>query len=79
MRALAVLLLFVAAPLGAQTHCDVHYRWQEKTDPTRIADTVASASVSQMLTWSSPRCRARGGDHECITCPSLVTRFGGIE
>jgi hypothetical protein len=40
--------------MGAQTHCDVHYRWQEKTDTTHVAATVASPSVSQILTWSSP-------------------------
>ena len=54
MRVLPALLLFIAAPIGAQTHCDVHYRWKEKTDTAHIADTLVSTSVSQMLTWSSP-------------------------
>lgn len=54
MRILTALFLLIAAPVGAQTHCDVHYRWQEKTDTTHIADTVASTSVSQVLNWSSP-------------------------
>jgi hypothetical protein len=34
MRVLATLFLFIAAPIGAQTHCDLHYRWQEKIDAT---------------------------------------------
>ena len=34
MRVLPALFLFIAVPIGAQTHCDVHYRWQEKTDKT---------------------------------------------
>lgn len=54
MRVLPTLFLVVAVPVGAQTHCDVHYRWQEKTDTTHVADTVASTLGSQMLTWSSP-------------------------
>ena len=54
MRILTALFLLIAAPVGAQTHCDVHYRWQEKIDATHIAGTVASTTVSQMLTWSSP-------------------------
>ena len=36
MRVPPALFLFIAAPFGAQTHCDVHYRWQEKTDPTHL-------------------------------------------
>jgi hypothetical protein len=34
MRVPPALFLFIAVPIGAQTHCDVHYRWQEKTDTT---------------------------------------------
>lgn len=54
MRVLAALFLFIAAPIGAQTHCDVHYRWQEKIDATRLTETLTATSVSQMLGWTSP-------------------------
>jgi hypothetical protein len=49
MRVLTALFLCIAAPLGAQTRCDVHYRSQEKTDTTHRADALASMSASQML------------------------------
>jgi hypothetical protein len=35
--ALSALFLLIAGPLRAQTHCDVHYRWQEKIDATHLA------------------------------------------
>jgi hypothetical protein len=54
MRILTAQFLLVATPVGAQSHCDVHYRWQEKTDTTHIADTVASTTFSQMLTCRHP-------------------------
>jgi hypothetical protein len=54
MRLLPALFLLVAAPLGAQTHCDVHYRCQEKTDTTHVADTSVTTTVSTMLSWASP-------------------------
>jgi len=50
----AALLLFVVAPIRAQTHCDVHYRWQEKIDATHLADTSAGTAVSTILSWTSP-------------------------
>jgi hypothetical protein len=52
--AVAALLLLSAAPIRAQTHCDVHYRWQQKIDATHLADTSASTTVSTMLSWASP-------------------------
>lgn len=48
------LLLFSAAPIGAQAHCDTHYRWQEKIDVTHLLETTTATSVSQMLGWTSP-------------------------
>jgi hypothetical protein len=54
MRLVPAFFLLIAAPLGAQTHCDVHYRWQEKTDTTHLADTSMSTTVSAMLSWASP-------------------------
>jgi hypothetical protein len=50
----AALFLFTAAPLRAQTHCDVHYRWQEKIDATHLAGTPTTSSVSQIFRWASP-------------------------
>ena len=54
MRVPPALFLFIAVPIRAQTHCEVHCRWQENLDTTHIADTVANTSISQMLNWSSP-------------------------
>jgi hypothetical protein len=53
MRVLPTLFLFIAAPIGAQTHCDVHYRWQEKIDATHLGDTPTSTSISKMFAWAS--------------------------
>ena len=44
----------IAAPIAAQTHCDVHYRWQEKIDATHLSDASTITTVAQMLNWSSP-------------------------
>jgi hypothetical protein len=46
MRILTALFLLIIARVGAQTHCDVHDRRQEKIDATPIADTLASTSVA---------------------------------
>jgi hypothetical protein len=54
MRVLTAFFLLVAAPVGGQTHCDVHYRWQEKIDATRLTDTTTSTSIPQILKWASP-------------------------
>jgi hypothetical protein len=56
LRAVAVtaLVFFNASPIRAQTHCDVHYRWQQKIDTTHLADTLTHTAVSTMLTWASP-------------------------
>jgi hypothetical protein len=54
MRVLTVLFLLIAAPIGAQTHCDVHYRWQEKIDATHLSDASTNTTISTMSTWSSP-------------------------
>ena len=50
----AALLVFSATPIRAQTHCDVHYRWQQKIDATHLGDAPASTTVATMLTWASP-------------------------
>ena len=48
------LLLLSAVSIRAQTHCDVHYRWQQKIDATHLADTSTSTTVATMLSWASP-------------------------
>jgi len=48
------LLLFSAVPTGAQAHCDVHCRWQEKIEATHLPNTPTATSVAQMLGWTSP-------------------------
>jgi hypothetical protein len=54
MCVLPALFLFIAAPIGAQTHCDVHHRWQEKIDATHLSDASTTTTVSAMLSWASP-------------------------
>jgi hypothetical protein len=52
--AITALLLCSTSPASAQTHCDVHYRWQQKIDTAHFADTSITTSVSKMLNWGSP-------------------------
>ncbi|MDP9206210.1 MAG: hypothetical protein M3P12_12290 [Gemmatimonadota bacterium] len=41
----SALFLLIAAPIGAQTHCDVHYRWQKKINATPL-DRHADSHIS---------------------------------
>lgn len=50
----SVLLLHGTVPLPAQSHCDVHYRWQEKIDTTQFATTPIHTTISSMFGWASP-------------------------
>ncbi|HEY5022160.1 MAG TPA: hypothetical protein VII30_06700 [Gemmatimonadaceae bacterium] len=70
MRVLSALFLFIAAPFGAQMHCDVHYRWQEKIDATHLTVTPTATTLSQMLGWSSPAFTAA----ETYWCQARNTR-----
>jgi hypothetical protein len=45
----------VSSAVGAQAHCDVHYRWQQKIDLSSLsAMPFGTTTVAQMLTWSAP-------------------------
>ena len=46
--------VFSAAPIHAQTHCDVHYRWQQKIDATHLSDSPTHTTISTMFGWASP-------------------------
>jgi hypothetical protein len=49
-----IALVSCATLTPAQAHCDVHYRWQQKIDDSRLNQTPVHTTISAMLNWAAP-------------------------